>query len=474
MTMDNGAGIHSRNSKGIAILIFLLIVSITVSQFILNFEEGWTIIGGVSVLIVSTVWMHHLIGLNIKRLTIPSVFWWSYIIMIFIPSFFIFFEQMDIARWIYILSIFTASLTVPVGIYIANKMFNFRKVEIKMFYSKPLETKINPSFVATLLVFQLIALLLTLMYFYEVKEIPLLYAIKNPGDYLTLINMREESFKLLSSHFTYLYFLLRQFGYPILISITLGLYLISRKRKFLLLFLIFFIVGIFYASATLIRGPAAVIFISLLLVWYLYKKGNVSFFRYFIIGILLIFMVPTAILYLHNPERSFNSIAEGIFERFIISPAKLQYYYFEIFHSNMDFLYGRSIGKLTFVLSPFLSNYEYFDLPNYVYNYIFPTSPIKSGTAPSPFLGDLYANFGIAGVITGSLIAGFIMQTIQIWIIRRKSKDVLLLTVQAICMYSFWELNRTSLQTVLLSYGGITVPFFFYVYKFIQQIVRLK
>lgn len=458
----------------LAILVFSVLLSIIVSQFILNFEEGWTIIVGVIILIISIFLMQHLVGLNIRRLTIPSLFWWSYIIMIFIPSFFIFFEQTHPAKWRYLFSIFISLLTIPLGIYLAKKVFNFKKSEIEMFYSKPLETGIPSHFIVTLLIFQLFALLLTLMYFYEVKEIPLIHAIKHPGDYWTLIAMREESFKLLGSHFSYLYSLLRQFGFPLLISVILGLYLISKKTKFLLIFFIFLIIGVFYSSATLIRGPVAVIFISLLLFWYLYSKGNINFFRYFIVGMPLIFVVPITILYLHNPERSFISIVEGIFYRIMKSPAMLLYYYFEIFPFNMDFLYGKSIGKLTFVLSPFFSNYEFFDLSNYAFNYIFPTVPLKTGAAPSPFLGDLYANFGLVGAFIGCIIAGFIMQAIQIWIIRRKSKDVLLLVVQAICMYSFWELNRTSLQTVLLSYGGITVPFFFYVYKFTQQIVNLR
>ncbi|MFY9732558.1 MAG: hypothetical protein WAK24_18270, partial [Candidatus Acidiferrales bacterium] len=57
-------------------------------------------------------------------------------------------------------------------------------------------------------------------------------------------------------------------------------------------------------------------------------------------------------------------------------------------------------------------------------------------------------------VILGGVLAGFIMESIQIYLFRRR-KTVVSLAVSAFLMVAFWNLNSTSLPVVLASNGAL-------------------
>jgi oligosaccharide repeat unit polymerase len=459
------------------VLPLLLGIAVSGSVLVLQtqLEYGSIFLISAIVLIASGCLMHKMVAVfDLRRLSIPGFWYFAYLAVVFVPSFFVFLEQIHPARYAYLFAIVISLLTVPAGILLSVKILRFKKSEIEKFFTKPISTKGHVSFVLSLSAFQIAAVSFAMLYFREVGTVPLVYAIQNPGDYLTLVTLREQSFKLLDSRFSYLYFLLRQFVFPILISLTLGLYLVSRRTWVLIVLAVMVFVGASYAAASLIRGPVVVIFISMFFFWYFYRRGDVNLPIVVPLALVQASILPVLIFYLHDPERYLSSTILGIFLRVFKAPAEVLYYYFEAFPYTYDYLYGRSIGKVALFVNVYSDQYEFFDVGNYVFNYMFPGAFIKTGTAAAPFVGDLYANLGMPGVIAGGVVLGFVMQSLQIWIYRQRRKDILLLTVQAVLVYSFFETTRTALTSVLLSYGGITVPLFFYIYRYTQRLLELR
>lgn len=386
-------------------------------------------------------------GLSLRRWTIPVVFWWTYVAMIFAPSFFVFVNHAHPAKSHYFLSVMSVLLTVPLGVGAMNIMTSFRKSEIKAFWDKPVqERKID---VSSALVYSLIlaaAVGLVIMYFGEVEKIPLFYMIRNPGSYLELVELREKSFKLLDSPFYYAYYVFRGLVFPFLILLALGNFLFSRQRKWLIFFLVSLGFGVFYAALSAAKLPVAAILLMSLL-FYVFFKGRVRR-KFYITAVVLLLVWPVVVILSFQfgqgvtPGRALLSIGQRLF----YYPAEDIYYYFEYFPHQHDYLHGRSMGKIAW-----LTGQEYFDTPNMVGRYAHPEF-VETINMNAGFIGDLNADFGLPGVLAGGILAGLIMQGIQIYLCRRR-KTILTMALFVFMTYTFWLLHSTSLPVVLLSNG---------------------
>ena len=168
---------------------------------------------------------------DLKRVSITSFWYVTYWGMIFVPSFFVYYYQDGLYRDRYLFAVETVLLTVPLGWTLANWIWNFDRREIEDFYRVPLEPVSRESgLLGRSWILLAICLFLTVAYVVEVRTIPLFYLIRHPGDMMEVALLREESFKLLNSHFSYLYYLCRGTFYPLLILVSLGAYLETRTR----------------------------------------------------------------------------------------------------------------------------------------------------------------------------------------------------------------------------------------------------
>jgi len=402
---------------------------------------------------------------NIKQLTIPGFFYISYIIMIFFPSFFIAIDKAPPYRNSYLLAVNSVLLTVPLGSFISNFIFRFKIREIKLFFSKPIEELI-PSYHIRVVFGIFLAGSLVIMFFYlrEVKTIPLFFALKNPGAYSELVLLREESFKLLETPLKYPYAWLRVFIFPFLVILALGYYLNTRNRGWLLFFYVSLLLGVFYAGLSLAKMPVAALFLIIFLFIYVYKAGNLKI-KFIVLSLCLIFLFPFSIILIkyHGMGIGFVGALKAIIRRLFKVPAMTLYYYFEIFPEQVGYLYGRSIGRLSNIMG-----WKYFNTANFVFRYIFPKG-IETGQTNAAFIGNLHADFGIVGVIIGGVFAGFLMQSIQIFLLRKR-KTILNLAVYSFLIFAFWLLNITALPVVLLSNGVILVLIFPWIIRILENI----
>jgi len=406
-------------------------------------------VGGVS------LWMmHRLVGVfNLTRLNIASFFYWIYLAVILTPGFFIFNEEITSSRINFLFGIESVLITVPIGIFLANRLFHFKRVEIVEHFqtdvnSKPLslfQTKIYLAILA-------LGVLLIVLNILETPVIPLFYLIRNPGEALTAALLREDAFKFLNSPLTYVYYVFRGTVFPFLIMVAFGCYRFEKVKMWRGLFWFALICGVGYASLTIEKSHVATVFGLLFLFVYLLNGGKVSKFTAIAAPVLFLSFPAMVVLlaYQGSEGGTFGGLFQALGNRLFYSPAQIVYAYFEVFPRLVPFQHGASLVKIAHLLG-----WRAIDIPNTVGLYMTEgTGDLDTITANSCFIGNLNADFGLPGVVFGGVLAGLLMQMVTIYFFRRP-KTVVNLAGYAICMWSFGILVASALPTALLS-GGVS------------------
>ncbi len=337
---------------------------------------------------------------------------------------------------------------------LTNVLLRFQTTQIKTYFDAPLEPK-PPNTLPYLLLLGA-ALALTLLYFSEVSQLPLLAMLQDPGDTAHLARLREDAFSALDSPFLYAFSVLREALYPLLIAALLGNFLYTRRRLWLLLFLVTLSAGLLFASVSIARGPVATIFLVLMAFWFLYRPGRIRA-RRIAVGLLMILLFPALVTYMTQPPAgNLTDTLKAVGIRLFYSPAYVAYVYFEAIPSRVGFQHGATIGKL----APLLGK-QHFDMARYALLMVYPNAP-ESGSAGGAFFADFYANFGMLGVLIGGILIGIIMQGIQILLLRSR-KTPASLAAYAFMFYAFWMTTSRTLPTVLLSTGVSFVLLFWWI-----------
>jgi oligosaccharide repeat unit polymerase len=404
-------------------------------------------------LIVSSLCaMQRLVGLHFRRLTIPSFFYFLYFAVILIPGFVIFHNEITPSRWRFLFGVESVLITVPVGIWLASRVLSSSTREIKDYFHRRLAPELpgTPS-VRLFLVFLVSAVTLVILNIWETRVIPLLYLFRNPGEALTVALLREDSFKFLNSHLVYVYYVLRGTVLPFLILVAFGRYLQQSSEVWRRLFWITLSLGVLYAAVTVEKSPVATIFGLLAVFYYQFKGGRMGKSAMALAAVLFLsFPLMVVLFAYHGAEGgTLSGAIYAIGNRLFYSPAQIVYAYFEVFPSVVPFQHGASIGKLASLLG-----WKTINIPNTVGLYMTSGQDLDTITANSCFLGNLNADFGLPGVVVGGVLAGFLMQSVNVYLCR-KPKTVVNVAAYAICMWAFGLLVASALPTVLLS-GGVT------------------
>lgn len=435
------------------------------------FSVTWYVI-----LVLSAFLMHSFVrGLNIMRPTISSIWYITFLIMIYIPAFFISSEKLEPWRTNFLIGVSVGLLMTIIGIGIANYIAKFNIKEIQHFYIAPIiNSRPSRIFAVVLIGAVIISTIIVVVYLFSLQTIPLVYMLLHPGDSATLMILREESFKLFDpswqtehgTNFFYILLFQRNLIFPLLVTLLLGYAMVTKKIGWILLFIYTLLLAGFYAAASIMRSPLAALFVRLFFSYYLINKSKISK------GILILFtslivIFPLFVTSLSHGSGSALNVEKTLIDisrRITFSPANDLYYYFEIFPDNYPYLTGGALSK------SFLKIFgrDYFYIENYVHLYIYPNS-IRSGHANAAFISNLHADFGLLGIIIGCLLVGIFMQSIQIYLFRQP-KTVLSIAVYSFCIYSIWTLNFGSVTSVLFAVGLLPVLLiYFIIAKFFYQ-----
>jgi hypothetical protein len=429
------------------------LLGLAIAAVVLGFriEPRLDFVAAVVAMIVGGAMVSRASGLSIRYLTLPAVWYYSYLATTIIPAMFIAAE--NDSRYVppFLLAVIVTLITAPLGMLLVNLAGEFGRGEIRAFFRTPVERRAPSTYeIGTFLVLLTVALALTAGYLIETPVIPLFHLIRNPGSVVVLAGLREESFKLLESPFLYFYGVLRNVVYPFLVALALGYYLTSRRLSLLVLFLFTAVVGLFYAAASIAKAPVAVIMLVTVLFVYLYRGGHLSW-RTIAFGFVAVFLFPAAVIVQSVSGLGFDAgdVALAILRRLFYVPAEVLYNYFVVVPDILPYLNGRTIGRLQWILGE-----EDINIANYVYQFMFP-GKMESGLSNTSFLGYLHADFGLAGILLGGAIAGAMLQGCQLWLCRRP-KTVATLAAYAYLLWVAWKVNSQSLTQILLS-GGVIV-----------------
>ncbi len=450
-----GLGVITRDNVTRVVLYCVLPVGLGIGIAKLHYEAEYSHLFVIStvVLAVSCWGMQRMVGVfNLRCMTIPGFWYLTYLARIFIPSFFVFFDVSGESRYTYLFAVQSVLITVPLGILFVNMLLRFRRAELHCYFESPIqEQHVKSDLYGVCLIGLCMALGVTILYVSEVDTIPLFQLVSNPGDYLTLVLLREDSFKLLESPLTFVYALLRTVGFPFLILVTLGYYLHTKRSKWLILLLASLASGIGYAALTTEKAPVAEIVVLIFLLIFLYRKGRIGRKTIAVaVALALTFPVTVTLSASSNPDANVLTVLTALGGRIFYAPAEVLYWYFELFPGDVGYLFGRSIGKLAWLMG-----WDYFNTPNYVGLYGL-RSDIESVHANGAFIGNLNADFGIVGVLLGGVLVGILVQGMQILLVRSR-KTILNLVIWAYLILAFWKLHSTALPVVLVSEGVILI-----------------
>lgn len=431
----------------------VLLAGLGVAALVLGFriEPRLDFVVAVGAMIVGAGLVSRASGLSLRRLTVPGVWYYSYLATTIIPAMFLAAgtDSPYVPRFLF--AVIVTLFTVPLGMLLVNLAGGFGRHQIQAFFQAPVDRQPpRSSEIGAFLLLLAVALALTAGYLVETPVIPLVYLIQNPGSAAVLVGLREESFKLLASPFVYAYDVTRNVVYPFLIALSLGYYLTTRRVLWLVLFLVTAVVGLFYAMASIAKAPAAVIVLVTVLFVYLLRGGRMGW-RAVATGFAAVFLFPAAVLFqsLSGLGISAGAIGLGILRRVFYVPAEVLYNYFVVVPDIVPYLNGRTIGRVQWVLGDSDIN-----IANFVFRFMFPNR-IDTGLSNTSFLGYLHADFGVPGILLGGALAGALMQVCQLWLTRRP-KTMVTLAAYSYFLWVAWKVNSQSLTQILLS-GGVIV-----------------
>lgn len=420
--------------------------------FVADSTAGTGAAWGCSAAMLVSAMLQRLMGspFRARRVTIRSFWFVTYLAMIFFPGFFTYARELDPFRRSFLVAVVSVVVTVPLGFVLASWFCKFRESETEAFFLKPLEANSDPAgvlpVVSTLLG---VAFVLLFVYLRQLGTVPLFYLLRHPGDYYKLMFLREDSFKLLNSSLSYAFALLRGVLFPFLIVVSFGYFLCSRHRHWLVAFLIALVSGVFFASLSLAKAPVAIIFLVLALFIYYYKRGLFSY-KFALACVLLIFAFPVIVILGVSENRvTFDILINTLFDRLIAGPSWDVYNYFEFFPVHRAYLHGASVHALSLFGLPVVNTANLVGLHEEPFG-------LQSISANATFISDLHADFGLAGVLIGGVLAGIIMQLFHVYLVRRR-KTIATLSAYAFLVFALFQINYSSLTVVLASGGAIPV-----------------
>lgn len=408
-------------------------------------------LGMALVVALSAILMQAFTGVFVlRRPTIPGFFYLTYYPIIFIPALFVYEANPGRAANHYMFAVVATLLTVPAGVGLANFALGVRAEDRARFFSGELAPRVvDEHTMTTFLVVLLGGAVTTGAYIAQVDTLPIWYLLQNPGEFIITAELRQLALAELSSAVALPYYYYMILLYPLLTMISLGLWLETKRRSWRITFLATLALALLHASVTTAKSPVVNLMLSLFLFLFLYRRGRLGM-KAAVVGAAAVVAFPVLVTRLLFAGSQEVDVAGALLSRAFYAPAHGLYQVFEVFPEMVPFLNGRSIGKLSAVLG-----LEPFNVANYMAFYENPLS-LESGNANSPFLGNLHADFGVAGVLIGGVLAGFIMQAVQGLLYRRQA-SVMALAGMVYSMFAFFLLHQTALPPVLLSYGSLLV-----------------
>jgi hypothetical protein len=232
-------------------------------------------------------------------------------------------------------------------------------------------------------------------------------------------------------------------------------YRVSRKFASGLLFIGAFAVAAFASLMTLEKGPFVELLFALYLTYAITRGGN--YWQPAAKYLAIVVIVGLAAMYM--VFMGVGSLGEGLSQaafRIFTGQITPAYFYLQIFPRVHEYLYGASFPNPGGVL-PFTS----FDLAKYVSGYMYPIETRMGlvGTAPTAFWGEMYADFGVLGVLIAPFPVGVVIYGVH-YLFSKCVPTATTVAASVLVATHFATLARTSVSGYLVdttSFAVVTV-----------------
>ena len=379
-------------------------------------------------------------------LTLPGFFYVHFVVFIFIGSP-VFFLLQGATNFQYIIATHLVMLIFPLGIAIMNKLM---KINYQLTFATYMQEPVSDrqwgnQFLLLYLAVLSIAMSVTLLYYSKLEIIPFNFMINNVmGDVniTDLAKLRESStttFKLGKLH-RYKFFMAQLI--PFLVVLALLKSKLTKKNVWRLLFFILAVFAMYRSISDLQKKPLLDFIILLFIASWIFK-GKINWKQ---VGILIgVSFGILSLMYIYImglTNRPFLALLEGISSRLFLGQTAPLYYYFSLFPDSHDFLYGASLPNPAGIFQ-----FEHFPITKWIFVNGLNRSWEIVGTAPSAFIGEMYANFGFPIMVLSILILSLILQYIQIKFITRP-RTLLLTAFYAYFVFLSGQFAMTGLFVV--------------------------
>ena len=376
-------------------------------------------------------------GISLLKPSIPMVFFWSYLILSYAGFPFMVFEFVSSAAWINVTDSSVIVLTwfysavslllVVTGIVIAKHI-----LKIDTATKKSISNNMNVSIVAVIILC-LISGISLLIYLQNVPSVALFDYLEY-GDEANTALSRSNATNALSNAWRYQFF--TKHITPFLSYATLAALVMTARKRYLFVFAIAFILSSFATVMNFTRSAFPIYFSSVLFVYILSKNISISS-RIIIVGL---FIVTPFLLYIFAviAKTDIVSAIRLVVERLLAGTPEAAYFYVMIFPNILDYLNGLSLPNPGGIL-PF----EHFRVSVFVSQYIWSFAAVYGGgppegvvgSAPAMFWTEMYANFGLSGIIISSLIFGGVLWTVHAYVSRLPAHPIVYALITYIAFY---------------------------------------
>lgn len=354
-------------------------------------------------------------SLRASNLTLPSVFFYSFVVLTCIPSLICVGTFNSSMRSIYILAIHSVLLTFPIGILMANFLFVNVSHRVRVYGKSSVQVtagdlRFFPAFIFSLIV----SIIGVGSYFIFSRNIPILSIIFEHGSRYDELDLRLAIYEL--PLVVQLYFALT---YRCILPIcVLYAFFVSRVRhswKGVFWFLL--IINLFVCSFTLERGPAVGLMVMMGFASMVAGGWPILSWRRVLV---IVVMLSVALLvggiltiYQTGKERSLAALLDGcqhmLVERIFYDNSKMASLTFDTFSTESSLLHGKHWRILSI-------------LPGWEYTKLEDTSTLDGlHYLPVGFVADLWRNWGWSAVLIGGVLYGFMLQFIQLSLFKHKT-----------------------------------------------------
>lgn len=389
-------------------------------------------------------------ALKVTWVTIPSFFVAIYVVLMSLPSALWFYASpRDPIRYTYFLSIQSVLVTFPVGMLLANAIFAdpdrpFRIV--RQFFTAPLERSVDDRYAFRYwLVMFGVSVAVSGYYLLTSSYVPLIGALTSYGEVEASIVRRSVVAEGNLVHYGHALTARLLLPFCLLYSYFMSDLYCGKWRY---VFWLTLGVSAFVSSLTFDRMfPFSIVLYLVLAVYSKYqdrqtpralalRRRRISKIRLagYVVGLLAVAMLVGGVLSRaqYNRELSLDIIRmtalDFFVDRVLLDASYMAYIYFEEFNDASKLLYGTSIHPAV----SWVFGVEFY-----------PT------ISPS-FVAELWVNFGWVGVLIGSALVGFVLQSVQVRVFDKKTAPALSLYL-VMLLNGAWIIYGHLLATMVLS-----------------------